>query len=86
MDIEWFWAHLTRDPWHLTVDQIANLTPRQFHRIYNRDLDKDGPNKQSGDRYIDLFKKSALAAGKTMAEIKEKWIAEFAAEHGSWED
>lgn len=38
-----------------------------------------------GRRYIDLFKASARAAGKTEEEIEAAWNAICANEHGPWE-
>lgn len=66
---------LTRDPWHLTIADIAELTPYQVRNIYFRSDERDQPVPFYAQAK-DFFWKVNLDRGMSEAQIVELWREE----------
>ncbi len=71
------YARLTRDPFHLTMHEIADLSDSQIAAIYARDLDGTTPAPIPEPRTIEeaeaAFRTTLLALGADPATIDAQW-------------
>lgn len=68
-----------REPFHLTIEQIADLTDYQLARIYLRRDPRDSPAHDASKQmsYREVYERTWSRRGLTPEQIEEKWRRDF---------